>query len=234
MYRMRPEGCVVKRNLRTTDDWLIRIGYLILAGSLLSSSCSDTFDSQGVGVIGPLLVFAAAVVTLTVGYSLRRDERRITQVWNILEHSAEVHIDELSHATGFSKKFLLRAVRMINGQPDTYYVWDSVAGTIVDGRMRSRIHIVEQCESCGAKVDAEVPFDASVIPTCGHCGGPVKAGAISALKKEMLEALRHKSLRPQRPFSVLLFIFLLLVFWPVAIVYAVWTSGAIDGLLSRW
>ena len=233
MYQVRPPGCVVKRNLRTTDDWLIRIGYLILGGSLLASGCSDSFDSQGVGPIGQLLVFSAALVTLTAGYSLRRDERKITQVWNILEHSAEVHIDELSHATGFSKQFLLRAVRMINGQPDTYYVWDSTAGTIVDGRMRARIHVVEQCESCGAKVHAEVPLDASIIPACTHCGGPVKAGEISALKKEMLESLRDKSLRPKRPFSVLLFIVLLVVFWPVAIVYAVWTSGAFDGLLSR-
>ena len=119
MYQVRPPGCVVKRNLRTTDDWLIRIGYLILVGSLLASGCSDSFDSQGVGPIGQLLVFSAALVTLTVGYSLRRDERKITQVWNILEHSAEVHIDELSHATGFSKQFFARAVRMINGQPDT-------------------------------------------------------------------------------------------------------------------
>ena len=72
-----------------------------------------------------------------------------------------------------------------------------------------------------------------MIPACTHCGGPVKAGEISALKKEMLESLRDKSLRPKRPFSVLLFIVLLVVFWPVAIVYAVWTSGAFDGLLSR-
>ena len=46
-----------------------------------------------------------------------------------------------------------------------------------------------------------------------------------------VDALREES-PDKHKFSVLLFIVLLFVFWPAAVAYAVWTSGALDGMFK--
>jgi hypothetical protein len=223
----------VKRNITAIDDWLIRVGFLVLAGSMLESSCSsDAVASAGSQFFRTALLIGGAV-TLAVGYVVRWDERRIAQVWRILEHSTEVKVEEVSYATGFDQEFLLRAVRTINRQPNAYYVWDRAAGTIVDGRMRSQVLAVDQCESCGAMVNEKISLDLANVPSCTHCNGPVTVQDLNRLKTEGLRELRAKAEQTTPSFSLPLFLVLLFTFWPAAIVYLIWSRGVFDRLLGR-
>lgn len=223
---------MARRNVHRIDDALIRAGYLFALVSLTASGCSGRLGA-GQPTWIELAGFAAAALMLVVGYRVRRDERRIVSVWQILEHSTEARIGELIQATGFDRPFLLRAVRIINQQPNAYYVWDEASDTIIDGRMRSRVVIIERCESCGAGVNAELSMDLADVPACAHCGGPVTSRDLNRLKQENLSALRAESLRPSQKFTLWIFIVLLLIFWPAALAYALWSTGVLNDLFGR-
>lgn len=222
-----------KRNVYRIDDWLIRAGGVALAVGLLAYGCSDVPDGAAVLDVWQYLLLIGGVVMLMVGHVVRRDERQIARVWRILDQCTEVRIDELQQATGHSRTFLLRALRTINGQPGAYYVWDDAAGTIVDGRMRSHVVVVERCESCGAAVHAKLSMDIPAVPTCDHCGAPVTAKDLNRLKQEQVQALRAELARPVHQLSIPLLLLLLLIFWPAGVLYALWSTGVFDQLLSR-
>ena len=227
---------MAKKDIHKIDNWLIRMGWLAVAGLLFTNSCTSSFEVDGVTALfgSPMfaMVAAGAVVLLVVGYAIRARENRVLAVWNILDHATEVSVVDLSTSTGFSPDFLGSAVRTINRQPGCFYVWDDAAGVIVDGRMRSRIVLVDSCQSCGANVNMQVSLDMLVAPACEHCGGPVALGDLNRLKLDRVDAIRAQA-QTETSFSVLLFVCLLIVAWPAAVVYAVWASGAVDNLFKR-
>lgn len=223
---------MAKRNVHRIDDVLIRLGFLALAGVMFAVGCTETFEAAPSAWM-PVAVGCGAIITLIIGYAIRRDDRRIVAVWQILDHSTEAHIEELAQATGFERSFLLRAVRTINRQPGAYYVWDEQAGTVIDGRMRSRVVMVERCESCGAHIHAELSMDLNAVPACAHCAGPITSRDLNRLKQENIQALREQTSKPVRQFSFWIFVPLIIIFWPAGVVYAVWTTGLVDELLGR-
>jgi hypothetical protein len=227
---------MAKKDIHKIDNWLIRMGWLCVASLLFTKGCTDTFaDLAALDLIlSPMFAMVAvgATALLVVGYSIRARENKVLVVWDILEHATEVSIADLGNSTGFSSEFLSSAIRTINQQPGCYYVWDGAAGVIVDGRMRSRVVVVGECESCGANINSHVSLDLPTAPACEHCGGPVVTGDLNRLKLERVDALRTQESTKQE-FSVLLFVFLLIVFWPAAVAYAVWASGAVDNLFKR-
>ena len=202
---------------------------------LLTNACTDSFDGTQVGTLALdwrfLAVALGGTFCLMVGYTIRGRENRVLTVWNILEHATEVSVAELQRSTGFTKPFIDKAVRIINRQPGAYYVLDDANDLIVDGRMRSQVVVVDHCDACGAPVNVRVSLDLPAPPACPHCAGPVLSADMNQLKLERVDALRAETASKSK-FSVLLFVVLLFLFWPAAIVYAVWSSGALDGMLK--
>jgi hypothetical protein len=227
-----------KKDIHKIDNWLIRMGWLAVVSLLFANGCTSTFEDKSALELASnptFIVFAVgAIVLLSVGYAVRRRENQVTAVWNILEHTTEVSIAELERSTGFARPFIQNALHVINRQPGSYYVWDDMADVIVDGRMRARILVVKQCESCGANVNQQVSLDLPKAPACASCGSPVTAGDLNKMKLDQVRELRvAEEAKKQHQFSVLLFIVLLLVFWPAAVAYAVWASGAVDSLFKQ-
>ena len=155
---------MARKDIHKIDNMLVRTGWLAAIGLLLAESCAPEREAADVATASlplglPLMSLAvgiAAVVMLLVGYTIRARENKVVAVWDILEHATEVSVSDLERSTGFSRKFIEDAVRTINRQPGCYYVVDDDNGTIVDGRMRSRIVLVEQCQSCGAQVNMQI------------------------------------------------------------------------------
>lgn len=226
---------VSKKEIHRIDNWLIRCGWLAFASLLFANACTDSFDGRSLAMlVFDWRFFAVALggmFCLVIGYVIRGRENRVLAVWNILEHATEVSVAELQRSTGFTRTFIDKAVRIINRQPGAYYVFDDANDTIVDGRMRSAVVVVDHCGACGAPVNTRVSLDLPVPPACPHCAGPVLSADMNQLKLERVDALRAQCAARSK-FSVLLFIVLLFLFWPAAIVYAVWSSGALDGLLK--
>ncbi|MEM7406837.1 MAG: hypothetical protein AAF458_16180, partial [Pseudomonadota bacterium] len=224
---------MASKDIHKIDNLLIRTGWLTAIALLVAEGCSSDSPTDGVTLgsmaiaipVLSLVLGVAALVMLVVGYLIRSRENKVVAVWDILEHATEVSIADLERSTGFSRAFIEGAVRTINRQPGSYYVVDDDAGTIVDGRMRSRIVMVEQCQSCGAHVNMQVSIDLPKAPACAHCGAPVASGDLNQLKLDRVDALRESS-RKKGEFSVLLFVVLLILFWPLAVVLAKRASGA--------
>jgi hypothetical protein len=226
---------LVKRNLYEFDDWLIRAGYLVGAWALIAPSCSGgAFPTSAFTSLWSLVAMACAVVVLVAGYAVRADERRIVRVWDILDHTREANVEELGASTGYSAEFLRRAVHVINRQPGSYYVFDDANGVIVDGRMRTRHHVIERCDSCGAKVSAQVSLDLPSMPACSHCGNPVSTRSMSELKLERMDELRRTTVQIGHKFRWWLFLLLFLLSGGLAaVIYALWTTGLFDRMLGR-
>jgi hypothetical protein len=226
---------VNKQDIHKIDSWLIRCGWLAFVSLLFTHACTDSFDGANAGTLvfdwRFLAVALGGTFCLTAGYSIRGRANRVFTVWNILEHATEVSVAELQRSTGFSKPFIDKAVRTINRQPGAYYVLDDDNDTIVDGRLRSQVMVVAHCDACGAPVNTRVSLDLPSPPACPHCRGPVLSADMNQLKLERVDALRAQTASKSK-FSVLLFVALLFVFWPAAIVYAIWSSGALDSMLK--
>ncbi|NKC12205.1 MAG: hypothetical protein GKR94_08370 [Gammaproteobacteria bacterium] len=225
----------MRRNIYGTDDWMIRCGYLLLATTILAPSCSADASLNAI-FMSPWTWVGSGVsaVILAIGYGVRADEKRIIGVWHILEHATEVRIEELAVSSGRTVRFLRRAVQIINQQPNVYYVWDEQHGVIVDGRLRTRRHAVDRCESCGAAVAVTFSLDVPAIPRCEYCGGPVMVRDLNQLKEDHMKQLRAESGAVQRRFN--LWVFLLLFFFTggiAAIPYALWATGVFHHLCKE-
>ena len=88
------------------------------------------------------------------------------------------------------------------------------------------------CAGCGAPVNERVSLMAESIPGCTHCGAPVLNQDINALRMAALREIRGRP-GAGHGFSIVLFLILLLVFWPAALGYAVWKSGVVVGWIAR-
>jgi len=223
------------RDLLKIDNYLIRAGWLGLllaaVGALATPQAPVAFEWAGPRWL-MWVGLAAAIPLLAAGLLIRGKERRVDALWHILETEPEVRVGDLVDSTGLSRPFVREALALINAQPGAFFVWNRETDTIVHGRLRERSVAVSTCESCGGKVNAVYSLEGSVAPSCPYCGGAVLLGDWNARRREVLDSLRGEGQR--RPFSVWLFIVLLLVFWPLAVAYALWISGLVDGWLEHW
>ena len=220
-----------EREIHKIDNYLIRLGWVVLVFAGIGAASAV---AEGGGVEGPLLWFlVAALLMLVTGYHVRRQENRALTLWDILEHAIEVRVGDLITSTGLSREELRKVLSVVNAQPGAYYVWDVETDTIVDGRLRKRAVQVDRCASCGAGVNATLSLDLAEAPACPYCGGPVSTGEqIMRMREETLEAIRVPA-RHGKPFSIGIFIVLVLVFWPAALFYALWKGGVLDSVVEK-
>ncbi len=233
------------KNFYRIDDVLIRVGIVGLV-VMLAVGGVGVFSVLGIAMDGTpshssgpmpsgkhLLVYlallACPVVSLRIGLNIQQRERRIVVIWALLKQHAQISIPDLLANSDFSIDDVARAVTMLNTRGLGHYVWDRKAGTVQDGRLRSTHVHVEKCDACGGSISLSVPIGFTSIPACPYCGDPISTDVLEERRAEMLDALRPKP-APEKstleifavPFSIPIFGFLALVFWPAALAYAMW------------
>jgi len=231
------------RNLYRIDDVLLRaaalgaLALLLAAASVVVFGLASGPDGDAavrtalarhapwlaLGALGPALLLAA-------GLSMRRRERRIGAIWSLLRQNAEIPVEGLLANSDFERRDLERAVHFLNNRGLGHYLWDRESDAIQDARLRSsRLH-VDKCEGCGASILLDVPVGFREVPRGPHCQMPASVDALQDQRDQLLEALRAESRDAAgagRPgvdacasFSPLVFLLLLVGFWPAALGYA--------------
>jgi hypothetical protein len=182
----------------------------------------------------PLALAAACPASLlAAGLWLRRRERQVASVWSLLRQNAVLSVPELLASSDFTRSDLERVVRFLNNRGLAHYVWDRQGDTIQDGRLLSTHVHVETCDACGSSVALELSLSDGEPPRCPFCHGAVSSRSHEELRQEALEALRAEG-RPgprtaggsRLAFSLGVFVLLLVVCWPAAIAYAVYSQRA--------
>ncbi|HOP65393.1 MAG TPA: hypothetical protein PK358_10080 [Spirochaetota bacterium] len=220
------------------DNIMIKAGYIFLfffittAYSTFSDvSSGKPFDYESLPVL--LFLGGGAAAMLSVGYYYRNVENRVNSILKILTIASEVSLTELQRSTCFSVKSIEDALVIINKKLPYYYVLDSNSGMISDGRLKTRLVRVESCSGCGRVINQDFPVSPDTVPVCPYCGAPFKIEKWNSLKREAIsdiqksDPLRDDDIQhivyPEN-FSWLLFIILLIFFWPAAIVYYIHKS----------
>ena len=173
-------------------------------------------------LLGGFLLLAAGIVVL-------RKENRALRVWNFIEQGVDVTITDLCQSTGIERRDLSAVLSTINAQPGAFYIWDKKADKLVNGLLRDSILVIENCEGCGGYVNTQVSLDLRSLPMCDYCGKPVSQSNINDLRQSRLAEIRKtEHQESKREFSPVVFVLLLLFFWPAALFYAIWKSGLVD------
>ncbi|MEM7252158.1 MAG: hypothetical protein AAF493_12095 [Pseudomonadota bacterium] len=171
-------------------------------------------------------LLAAATVMVGTGFYLHRKENRAVLLWNFVESGVEVSVPDVCASTGLTRPQISEALALINRQPRTHYIWDKRADVIIAGDLRNRFVMINQCGSCGANPNLRVSLDFATPPTCPYCGSATADPELNRLKQDALRELRQPHTNePESRFSPTVFITLLVVFWPGAVIYALWKSG---------
>lgn len=236
-------------NLYRVDDVLLRAGVVATLGVLIAAG-GVALAGQAAGIEAPgnpaldalarrgrvlLLAALCPAALLWAGVVLRRRERRTLALWRLLRQSGVVSVPQLLASSDFTRADLERAVRLLNNRGLGHYVQDRRADTIQDGRLGATGVSVEKCESCGAGVGLAIPIGSVEIPRCPYCHDPVCSESLDERRREALAALRAEERSATRdearlapaPFSLGLFLALLICCWPAALVYAFhkWQGG---------
>lgn len=224
-----------KKDIYKIDNLLINIGRIVLVISLLNVGCSASADTLDNDLPSLLIALSAAMSLLVTGSFIRRRENQIIAIWNILEHSTEVPVEELVHNTGFDRAFIQHALLLINRRGNAYYVWDKKNDVIVDGRLRTTLLAIPKCDNCGATINQTMTLDASQRPTCFYCGKAASTHQINQLKSEAIDKIRQKAppIEKNKGFSIWVFLLLLIIFWPAAVGYALWKADVMQKLWGK-
>jgi hypothetical protein len=223
-----------KKDIYKIDNLLINIGRFVLVISLLNVGCSMSANTLGNDWEGLAIGISAAISLLVTGSFIRHRENQIIAIWNILEHSTEVPVQELMHNTGFERAFIQDALLLINRRGKAYYVWDKKSDIIVDGRLRTTLLVMPKCDNCGATVNQTMTLDFSQRPTCFYCGKSVTTEQINQLKSEAIDKIRMATpIETTKEFSLWVFILLFMVFWPAAVGYALWKADVVKRLRGK-
>ncbi len=218
-----------KPNIYKIDNYLLLFGklFVLVAAIAFLASLSDEEKKKSAStgdVVGGAFFLAGGVAMLAAGSRFRRKERKALALLNSLELAHEVSVPEFLDATGFTRNDVETALRAINERGLGFYLWNREGDTIVDGRLKRRMVFADTCPSCGKTVGQRYSLDLAEIPSCPACGTPFNVDAWNAWKLEAMRRLdeggeRKPGLFAGKRFSLPLFIVLLVVFWPAALVY---------------
>jgi hypothetical protein len=222
MYEIIHEGADGTRE--STYHWRIMGSEASMRSRFPGAVAIEEHPAGGRGFWVWMLV--AAVVMTVAGAYLHRRENRAVLMWNFLDEGVEVSIGDLCASTSINRRDVPGILALINAQPGAHYVLDDRSDTIVDGRLRNRFVVLEHCGNCGAHVEAKIPLDLAVAPICQYCGANASSADVNRLKRDALVAIRAQKVPGEpSPFSLLVFILMLLAFWPGAVFYALWKAG---------
>lgn len=238
----------VKKNIFIADDMLIKTGYVLLCLAILTTlvalplldNVAVARGDMGSGIMA-LAVFVLAIMPiafLTAGYRIRAKEKKYLAVWNILEQTLEVSIDDLADNTGLSKETISKALHEINRRGTAFFIYDRPSGLIFDGRLKSQTIAINTCPACKNTLGYTIPLVVSKLPRCKYCGTDLDASHVNRLKQEKIRFILASgpsdgTAQQRGNFSWVVFVILLFVFWPLALGYALMKSGKLISVSPR-
>jgi hypothetical protein len=220
---------IAKYDIYKLDNYLIRLGYILLITSVISLIASRPVKQieQGASYFHIIILgflFLGSLFMLYNGYRIRKKENRINSILRNLEIAREVSVPELLQNTNHKEDHLEEAIQVINSRGYGYYVWNRSTSTIADGRLMRRMIFVDTCSSCGKKIGKKFPLVMDHLPECPSCGSPLDIDQWNTLKVRELDKIDSESQEvrssfKKKPINIVLLIFLLIFFWPAAIIY---------------
>jgi hypothetical protein len=227
-----------RANLLRIDDTLLRAGWIAVlvwgAASLVALVLALNEEIRmGSAIAGSLVGASLPIALLVAGAKLRRREKRAWGLHRLIDDHVEVSAADLLLGSDFTPETLDRAIRDLNNAGATFLVWDRKTGRVQDGRLRTSRVTVDECGSCGAKVQIDVRLGDVASARCPYCHDPIGAERMMEEKAALIEKLgadpRAQRAHTTSSFSVPVFVVLLFVFWPLAIGYAFlkWKAGEI-------
>ena len=173
-------------------------------------------------VIRPLIAFSGLLLLL-FGIAIRKKENKIIAIWDALERTTESKVIDLEVSLGIKRDFIFENLKHINAQLGAYYVYISAKDIIVDGKLLEEHVVSIKCSGCGTNVNKKISLSHLEDLNCTYCGAGIPVGDLAdirgdILKENDIERLT-KAAMANNKMSMPIFIALLLVFWPGAIVY---------------
>ncbi|MTI39121.1 hypothetical protein [Fulvivirga lutimaris] len=169
-------------------------------------------------VIRPLIALSGFLL-LIIGLNIRKKENKIISIWDALERTTQSKANDLVVSLGLSKDFILKNLKHINAQQNTYYVYLSDKDFIVDGRLLEEHTLTVSCKGCGNSVSQKVMLASIDTPACQYCGTHISVSELSKMRTEILKEEDEVTLQAKSGFSIPIFLVLLVVFWPGALIY---------------
>jgi hypothetical protein len=171
------------------------------------------------------IILGNGIILLVIGIFYRRRENKIIAVWNALDRTGEAKVNDLAASLGLDRTFITNHLKDINAQQTSYYVWDQASDRIMDGKLMTEFLLVVECNNCGSKVNEKVAIDLISPPKCKYCGSPISSSeSLNKLKQDVLTThatVVASQAADKKEFNVVLFIVLMIFFWPGAIVYLI-------------
>lgn len=178
--------------------------------------------------LGRTLLVINGIALLVIGYGYRSREKKIISLWHALEHAGEAGVQGLTVSLGLSREFILRHLKDINAQQQSAYTYDVRSDKIIHNRFMSEFLLMADCENCGHKINQKVSLDLSNPPRCHYCGTGISADHLNKLKHDVLMSMQQKpavaaptAMVNAGDFNIVLFVILLLFFWPAAVFYVI-------------
>lgn len=221
----------MQSNLYRIDDVLLRGSLLVLPVALFLAYAmilNGSSTGRPVSLAMLALLIACPLTMLFTGWSVRRRERRVVELWRIVATRREITVAELCSTTSFSRRQLRRAIRRINDHGRGLLVLDDAREVVSNGaQAQYALAHNENCTACGASVRIEVRTHGREF-ACPYCNAGLDSERINALLARLHEreasAPSHGLVGPDRPagqrMNMTVFILLLLFFWPAALLYA--------------
>jgi hypothetical protein len=176
-----------------------------------------------------ILVFNGLII-VAIGYFYRSREKKIISVWNALDHSGEARVGDMSLNLGLPREFILKHLKDINAQTNAAFTYDSRSDKIINNKLLTEFLVLVDCVSCGNKINQKVSLDLSNPPRCNYCGTGVPADHLNKLKQEVIQNIQVAAAAPVvSEFSVGIFVVLLIVFWPAAVIYVIKKKVMVSG-----
>jgi hypothetical protein len=209
------------------DDLLIRSGLIAAVVVAIAILGLEPWDSRLSlpAMLWLTIASVAPIAMLVAGLKVRRREKRVNAVWRLLRGSLEVDVAALMQASSFTREEVVAAVRLLNDRGLGHYVWDEHGSIVRDGRLDVRVAHDAHCGTCGAAV--AISLSMSETPSCPYCKAPIGASTVNAMRQGTIERLQQPSgpvVMPggRKRMSIGMFIMLLVLCWPAALVYAIY------------
>jgi hypothetical protein len=234
---------LARPNLLKIDDVLLRTGWIaclawLLGGTIALALFLNEAVEASAAIFWVVASASAPLALLVTGYKLRRRENRAWAIHRLVDDHVELSASDLLRDSDFDASSLDRAIRDLNNSGQVFLVWDRKADVVQDGRLRStRVEVeVEDCGSCGAKVSLTIRVGDIASTRCPYCHDPLGAERLMEEKAQLIDELEtdpeiaSARNRDDTNFSIAIFAFLTLFFWPLGIGYAIWKwqSGQIS------
>jgi len=221
----------VKRNIYKLDDYCLTISYILIIPLLFKALGYLPYLGFPVETIRPLseklskdflflAIFIISILFLQiVGRTVRKKEKVLQKLIDIIIDAKTITYNDLARATGLEISDLKRLVSDIEKHNGQYI---ETTGDSVGLKMGEKVEITNKCSTCGASSTHDVSID-TVSLKCGYCGAPVEAGVINNAKEGVFRRSQEKAdmLKEPKKLNMALVIFLIIVFWPGAVIYMV-------------